>query len=98
MHACPSQASSPVAHVAYILKPQLKMFRPILEPDTVAQARATEQATREPAAASLKTAASRYLTSATSDDPKLAHIAPDDKQKVCMIVGQLPADQAPLLD
>ena len=63
----------------------------------MAQAQAAEEATREPAAASFKTAASRYLVSATSDDPKLAHIAPDDKQKVRMVVGQLPADRAPFL-
>ena len=63
----------------------------------MAQARAAEEATRDPAAASLITTASRYATSATSDDPKLAHIAPDDKQKVrppssCLPAGHPPSD------
>lgn len=44
--------------------------------------RAAEATARGPAAASLTALAGSYATAATSDDPKLAHISPENKQKV----------------
>ncbi len=44
--------------------------------------RSTEWTARGPAAASLTALAGSYATAATSDDPKLAHISPENKQKV----------------
>ena len=43
--------------------------------------RAAEATSRGPAAASLTALAGSYATAATSDDAKLAHISPENKQK-----------------
>jgi hypothetical protein len=43
--------------------------------------RASEQTARGPAAASLTALAGSYASAATSEDPKLAHISPQNKQK-----------------
>jgi len=51
--------------------------------------RSTEATARGPAAASLTALAGSYATAATSDDPKLAHISPENKQKArCWLISQ----------